>query len=85
MSSTREASSASTAGTKAAPYPLVAGHGYHGQDAVGVPQASIQGQLPKEYGIGRRRFQLPGAEQDANGQSASRKPGPLSSGRRVPG
>ena len=46
---------------------LLAGHPDHGQDAGGVAQAAVQGQLAEEDGRLHGRQRLAGAEQDADG------------------
>ena len=46
---------------------LVPGHRYHGQYAVGVAQAAVQGKLPQEQGRFVGQVNLPGTEQNAHG------------------
>ena len=46
---------------------LIPGYGDHGQDAVGVAQAAVEGKLAEEKGGFGRQVDLAGAEQDADG------------------
>ena len=50
-----------------APKPLLAGKVDHREDAVGVPQRAVEGQLAEEDGVGEVGGHLAGAQQHAHG------------------